>query len=762
MPPRRREPAYRERSRTRERASGSRPSGPAVGRRELLALGLCALLTSCGGERAPAEEPGGAEGEVIVVTTTGAAGGGTECTLRDAIASANEDAAVGGCPAGSGADVIVLPDGATVSLADVDHDSDGPNGLPSIASEVTLRGSGGVVARDPEAAPFRLFHVKHGGSLRLEDVTLRGGRTEVHDGGAVYVAGGELTAVDTTFEDNVVGQGRWGGAVYSAAGDVVLERVTMRGNSAPGELETDAGFVPGTGSAVANVGGRLTVKGSDLRRNGALLSGERGVVAALGLDAYTEVADTAIAENDALGVYNEGELRLVGVEVSASASLALGGVLSTGVAFLDHVTLSGNSAEAVSGLANSGFMRARDVTVTGHETYEGATGVLNEGIMELTDATVSDNVGQPSTGAGGGVTNRGRLTLLRTRVVGNRAERGGGVWNEGDLVLLASVVDDNEATLGGGVYSLGTVELRDGSVVGGETGNRASDRGGGVYIADGDAGERLVLGGGSAVRGNHAGTGGGVYAEVGFELGLCPTCAIEGNVADGGAGGGVHAPGLGFGSIFAPAIRGNEPDDLAPGVLISVPVAASADDAEEVVDAVASPPRAAGDVATGEERLELRADPDLGAEQLVGLRFQGVPLPPGATVVDARVVLTSAAVGDGDAAVDVGVAAAAAAAEFTEEPHDVSSRQLLGVTRWELPPWPSADEAGPAQASPPLRNQLQQLVDTEGWSAGGPVAVVLSPAGGAPGGSRTAHSFDGDPAKAPRLWLLYFEPPAEP
>ena len=758
------EPASRPGGRVGELASRrtAPPREPATVRGDLLAIGVCALLAACRGDQPPAERPGDPDGAVIAVTATGGEAGGSECTLRDAIAAANRDAAVGGCPAGSGPDVVALPQGATVLLADVDNDLDGPNGLPSITSAVTVRGSGSVVARDPGAAPFRLFHVEHGGSLRLEDVTLRGGRTEAHDGGAVYVAGGELAAVDTTFEDNVVGQGRWGGAVYSAGGIVVLERVLMRGNSAPGELETDVGFVPGTGSAVANVGGELSVTESDLRLNGALISGERGVIAAIGLDAYTEVMDTAIVENDALGVYNEGELRLTRVEVARSASLAFGGVVSTGVAFLDDVALSANSAEAVSGLANSGFMRARGVEVTGHETFEGATGVLNEGMMELTDSNVSGNVGQPGTSAGGGITNRGRLTLLRTHVFGNSAERGGGAWNEGELVLLASVVDDNEAELGGGVYSLGTVELRDGSVVGGEAGNRASDRGGGVYVADGEEGERLVLAGGSAVRGNRSGTGGGVYAEAGLELGLCPTCAIEGNVADGGAGGGIHAPGLGFGSIFAPAIRDNEPDDVAPGVLVSLPVAASADDAEETAEDVASPPRPAGDVATGHERLDLRADEALGVEQLVGLRFLGVPVPPGATVVDARIVLTSATSGDGRAAVDVGVQDAAAAGAFAEEPFDLSSRPVLGATRWELPPWPGADESRPAQASPPLRNQLQQLVDADGWAAGNPVAVVLAPAGGDPGASRTAHSFDGDPAKAPRLWLLYYEPAAAP
>ena len=45
---------------------------------------------------------------------------GPGCTLRDAIASANTDTAVGSCAAGSGADVIDLPFG--IYLMDAPHD----------------------------------------------------------------------------------------------------------------------------------------------------------------------------------------------------------------------------------------------------------------------------------------------------------------------------------------------------------------------------------------------------------------------------------------------------------------------------------------------------------------------------------------------------------------------------------------------------------------------------------------------------------------
>jgi uncharacterized protein DUF1566 len=57
----------------------------------------------------------------IIVSSTSGATGGPGCTLRDAITAANTDAASGGCPAGSGADTIILTAGATYTLTLVDN-----------------------------------------------------------------------------------------------------------------------------------------------------------------------------------------------------------------------------------------------------------------------------------------------------------------------------------------------------------------------------------------------------------------------------------------------------------------------------------------------------------------------------------------------------------------------------------------------------------------------------------------------------------------
>ena len=102
---------------------------------------------------------------------------GTTCTLVDAITSANTDTATGGCTAGSGADVIELT--ADVTLIAVDNTTDGDNGLPSIATEIEVKGVGAslprAIVRDSGAPDFRIFHVASGGSLVLDTVGISGG-----------------------------------------------------------------------------------------------------------------------------------------------------------------------------------------------------------------------------------------------------------------------------------------------------------------------------------------------------------------------------------------------------------------------------------------------------------------------------------------------------------------------------------------------------------------------------------------------------------
>ena len=127
-------------------------------RRMAWSLAGAALLLTLG--------QGAATAATITVTTNNpniAADG--QCSLIEAIVNANNDAAThADCPAGSGADTIVLPAKANVVLSasyGMTYAQFGsPVGLPPIASRITIEGNGATIARQGNAPAFGLMAVR--------------------------------------------------------------------------------------------------------------------------------------------------------------------------------------------------------------------------------------------------------------------------------------------------------------------------------------------------------------------------------------------------------------------------------------------------------------------------------------------------------------------------------------------------------------------------------------------------------------------------
>lgn len=119
---------------------------------------------------------------------------------------------------------------------------------------------------------------------------------------------------------------------------------------------------------------------------------------------------------------------------------------------------------------------------------------------------------------GGGVFNRGTLSLTDVVVSGNRSGNGGNGF----------IRPGGWAGLGGGIYNTGTLTITGCKI----TGNKAGDGGGGGYAPGGsgggiyNTGELTIIG--STVTGNQAGNGGGGAGNVG---------------GNGGWGGGIYNSG---------------------------------------------------------------------------------------------------------------------------------------------------------------------------------------------------------------------------
>ena len=209
----------------------TRTRRPQLSRPSLLVL-LTAVVFAAG-------DPTSASGAVIVVTTLEqriAANDGL-CSLQEAIWAANLDDSKAvvvngdsaetietGCVAGSGDDVIVLPQSAHLVMTFVVDDPYnylGPTATPLVYSTITIEGNGARLEHAPNGINFRAFAVGSadaGGSVSAGNLTLRnvhvkgftvkggdgvgGGGGGLGAGGAIYVHGGGLTVESSTFEMN--------------------------------------------------------------------------------------------------------------------------------------------------------------------------------------------------------------------------------------------------------------------------------------------------------------------------------------------------------------------------------------------------------------------------------------------------------------------------------------------------------------------------------------------------------------------------------
>jgi hypothetical protein len=168
--------------------------------------------------------------------TVTVSGLGSQVTLRDAINAANNTG-------GSNEYVINLHAFTTYLLTQVDNNWYGPNGLPAIASAITINGNGATIERDHPAPnsggtpEFRLFYVSNEigglglGTLTLNDLTLEGG---VARGGNSDYGGGGLGA---------------GGAIFNQ-GLLILNRVTLTNNQAIGGSSSVLGIGAGGGGGM--------------------------------------------------------------------------------------------------------------------------------------------------------------------------------------------------------------------------------------------------------------------------------------------------------------------------------------------------------------------------------------------------------------------------------------------------------------------------------------------------------------------------------
>jgi hypothetical protein len=354
-----------------------------------------------------------------------------QCSLIEAIVNANADAAFfSDCPAGDGADTIVLPAKANVGVRDVYDNTYGPTGLPLITSSITIQGNGARIRRQTQFF-FRLLTVSKTGELTLEDVDVSRGQLSK---GAGILNNGILAMHNSTISGNL-------GDGVQNQGTLTIENSTISGNAGSGVRNGRFGYTyaaSSVGSLKPNAfcsyhsgyygfygyyspgvncfyiySGALTISNSAISKNGTGVFNQSGVV---------DVNTSTISGNKGSGVFNSG-----------GSFDFYGKYFPAGDLSIANSTISKNSAQRGGGIFNQGILTIEGSVISGNKATDDGGGIFNSSNYNNAPA--------------------GDLSLLDTTITENRAkDSGGGLFNEGSLVNSNSNISGNKARTGADVF----------------------------------------------------------------------------------------------------------------------------------------------------------------------------------------------------------------------------------------------------------------------------------------------------------------------
>ena len=321
-----------------------------------------------------------------------------DCSLREAIAAANTDAAVDACRAGRGADAIRLKAGSYVlsSAAQLE-----------IAGDLTIRGAGAEDTVIDAAQLSRVLHIA-GWSVELEGLTIQGGLAPFDAG---ILNDGTLFLTHSIVRGNSAETSNGG---ITNLGAMVIADSSIVGNVAVQEFN---------GGIFNGAGARLTLVDSTVSDNTANLS--NGGIANLGAMA---IVDSLVSGNVATsehqgGIFNGvgATLTLVDSTVSENtANLSNGGINNAGTLEIFGSSIVGNAAREFNGgifNAAGATLSLVNSTVSGNTASQSNGGIFSFGTLELVHTTLTANAGGVNGGVFGGAGSR--VTLKSSIVAGN-------------------------------------------------------------------------------------------------------------------------------------------------------------------------------------------------------------------------------------------------------------------------------------------------------------------------------------------------------
>ena len=155
-----------------------------------------------------------------------------------------------------------------------------------------------------------------------------------------------------------------------------------------------------------------------------------------------------------------------------------------------------------------------------------------------------------------------------------------------------------------------------------------------------------------------------------------------------------------------------------------------------------------GNVNLRSSDLELVHD---GSNQTIGIRFNSVDVPQGASIVKAYVQFKVDETSSETTLLTIEGEGVDNAATFTTSDGNISSRVKTSTNvSWSPAPWTTVGEAGSDQRTPDVSKIIQEIVDRPGWSSGNSHVLIITGTG-----KRVAESYNGDQRGAPILHVEY-------
>ena len=190
-------------------------------------------------------------------------------------------------------------------------------------------------------------------------------------------------------------------------------------------------------------------------------------------------------------------------------------------------------------------------------------------------------------------------------------------------------------------------------------------------------------------------------------------------------------------------------DTSPPTTTFQVRVNQSSDDAEER-DSDSVMNLTSTDLEMVHDSLEAS-----GVDQLVGMRFQNVVIPPNVTIESAYIEFETDETSSEATALTIFGQATDDPTTFVGSISDISSRpRTTASAAWNPGAWNTVSEK---HQTNDLSLIVQEIVNRGGWVSGNAMAIIVEGSG-----QRVAESYDGEPDNAPLLVIEYSESTGDP